>query len=123
MFVNKDLLYEAYRYISLVHRNTVSFVKSPRAIKRRGDVVGKELIRLDPNKCHNDLTISYDMLQVRKSSNSRNWATCLGTKGFQSGRYFWEIRIDKSQTGHIMIGIGHEKSDLNNFHSDDDKTK
>lgn len=112
--VPEQYLHEAYRYISLQHRPLI--FNSQRTKKRRGEV-GKEMIKFNPNACHHEVTLSYDMLQARKSSNSRNWATCVCNKGVEKGRHFWEFRIDQIQTGHIMIGVGSENADLNNFHS------
>lgn len=112
--VPEQYLHEAYRFISLQHRPSI--FNSVRTKKRRGEV-GKEMIKFNPNACHHEVTLSYDLLQARKSSNSRNWATCVCSRGVEKGRHFWEFRIDQCQTGHIMIGVGSENADLNNFHS------
>jgi hypothetical protein len=113
--VPENLLHEAYRFITLKHR-LLTENENVRMKPRRVGVL-QATIKLNPNRCHPDITISYDMMQARKNSSSRNWATCICSKAIDHGRHFWEIKIDSSQTGHVMIGVGGKNAELTNFHS------
>ena len=47
--------------------------------------------------------------------SSESWATVLGSTGFLVGRNRWEIRIDRSPTAYLFVGVASRDANLSTF--------
>ena len=68
----------------------------------------------DPLKCGPDITISNSGLSASYSGDD-SWSTLLGTASFCSGVARWEIKITRSSTAYIFIGVASSAADLTTF--------
>jgi len=64
--------------------------------------------------CRPGIRVSDDHMSAAFASNEM-WSTILGTTGFVSGTNRWAIRIDRSVTAYIFIGVATKDADLCNF--------
>jgi hypothetical protein len=58
--------------------------------------------------------ISSDGATVSYASDER-WYTVIGSSGFIRGRNRWQIRIDKSPSAYIFVGVARREADVNTF--------
>ncbi len=72
------------------------------------------LFTFDRMKCGADISISGDALSAVYQGDD-TWSTLLGTKSFSSGVSSWEIRVTKSSTQYIFVGVATSTADLNTF--------
>ena len=66
-----------------------------------------------------NIFVSTDGLSASFGSNE-NWSTVMGSTPFISGRNCWEIRVDKSQTAYLFIGVATKHADTATFLGGDD---
>ena len=60
------------------------------------------------------IRISGNCMSAAFASNEM-WSTILGTTGFVAGTNRWTVRIDRSVTAYIFIGVATKDADLCNF--------
>ncbi|GMI41280.1 hypothetical protein TeGR_g2351, partial [Tetraparma gracilis] len=63
--------------------------------------------------------VSTDGLSASFGSNE-SWSTVMASTPFISGVNYWEIRIDKSQTAYLFIGVAAKQADTSTFLGGDD---
>lgn len=108
--VPQKLLLEAYKIISLKHRKDE--FNSNKCIQR-----GKILFRLEPSKCHSKLLLSNNNLTVTKIDDNYT-RSVLGDRLFTSGVHYWEVKINTTTDGTILIGVAHsDYSKLSSYYS------
>ena len=71
-------------------------------------------IRFDPIHCGPSIRISDDGLSASFSS-SESWSSVLGNQGFMQGKNYWEIRIDRSPTAYLFVGVALRHANLSTF--------
>ncbi|OQR90075.1 HECT E3 ubiquitin ligase [Achlya hypogyna] len=70
---------------------------------------------LDKKKCRsNSLTFSDDGLGVAYSGNEA-WRMVLGSEGFAVGRHKWQIKIEKSSSAYLFVGVASKRANLESF--------
>jgi hypothetical protein len=68
----------------------------------------------DKANCGPAINISEDRLSASFTS-SETWSTVLGTTPFVVGRNSWQIRLDKSQTAYLFVGVATKDANLSSF--------
>lgn len=63
--------------------------------------------------------VSSNELSASFGSNE-TWSTILGTTPFLTGSNYWELRLDKSTTAYLFIGVATRDADLSTFLGGDD---
>ncbi|KDO31550.1 hypothetical protein SPRG_03479 [Saprolegnia parasitica CBS 223.65] len=70
---------------------------------------------LDKKKCRSSaLTFGDDGLGVAYSGNEA-WRMVLGSEGFVVGRHKWQIKIDKSSSAYLFLGVASKRANLESF--------
>nr|CCA19532.1 HECT E3 ubiquitin ligase putative [Albugo laibachii Nc14] len=75
-------------------------------VENRGEIriSNQHLFKMDPHNHFPTLSISEDGMSVTcMNGDTRNLA--LGTVGFTSGVYYWEVRVDQAEFGSVFIGV------------------
>ncbi|OQS05252.1 HECT E3 ubiquitin ligase, partial [Thraustotheca clavata] len=79
------------------------------------EVAGVVPFTLDKKKCRSStLTFSDDGLSVSYSGNE-TWRMVLGSEGFSVGRHKWQIRIEKSSSAYLFLGVASKRANLESF--------
>ena len=68
----------------------------------------------DPMKCGPDITIHPSGLSASYTGDDC-WSTVLVTDAFCSGVFRWELKITRSSTAYIFVGVASSAADLNTF--------
>lgn len=70
--------------------------------------------RFDPFNSGPAILVSGNELSASFGSNE-TWSTILGTTPFITGSNYWELRLDKSATAYLFIGVATRDADLTTF--------
>lgn len=75
-------------------------------VENRGEIriSNQHLFKMDPHHHFPTLSISEDGMSVTcMNGDTRNLA--LGTVGFATGVYYWEVRVDQAEFGSVFLGV------------------
>ena len=118
-FPSKTLFYGEVCLYRLLTQSYLGFLTQN---SLRGETASSGMIRFDPNYCSSNLKIDDDGRSVRQTK-SKTWSTVMTCDGFEpgSGEHYWVVRVDRSDRGHVFVGIGTASCSLDTYVGGDDQ--
>ncbi|TMW56846.1 hypothetical protein Poli38472_006856 [Pythium oligandrum] len=108
--------------LSLISQPIVTTFISEDSSKSRREPGNTSALIFDRKKCRSTLLqISEDGLSVAYSGHEM-WKTIVMTNGYAMGTHSWQIRIDKSSSSYLFIGIASGRANLDSFLGSDDQS-